>query len=212
MSRQVEELIAKELLKIGAVELNPKEPFIWASGLRSPIYTDNRLIISHPKTRNIVEQAMVDLIKSSFTDVEVIAGTATAGIPHASIIAHLLGLPLIYVRSSAKDHGKKNAIEGEFKKGAKVVMIEDLISTGGSVIQAAEAVQIAGGEVIGVTAIFDYMLKKSEEAFDKLPYSLESLTNYKTLVDIATKSPKLTNQKEILEAWYLDPVQWSEKF
>lgn len=212
MHKGVEETIAKELLRIGAIELNPTEPFTWASGLRSPIYTDNRLIISHPETRSIVEQAMADLIKREFPKVELVAGTATAGIPHASIIAHLLGLPMIYVRSSAKEHGKQNAIEGEFPKGAKVVMVEDLISTGGSVIQAANAVEAAGGEVIGVTAIFNYMLKQSKDAFSNLSYPLVTLTNYKALVEIATENPTLSAQKETLNAWYLDPVAWSENF
>lgn len=202
--------IAKALLKIKAVTLNPNNPYTWASGLKAPIYTDNRLIMSHPATRTVIEQTMVEVIQEEFKDVEVIAGTATAGIPHAAIIAHILGLPMIYIRSSAKGHGKQNAIEGEFISGAKVVMVEDLISTGGSVIQAADAVREAGGEVIGCLAIFNYLLKQSEENFSKVGYPLITLTNYKTLVDIATEEPELSNDKVTLEQWYKDPIKWSE--
>ena len=204
------EEIAKELLEIKAVTLNPKNPYTWASGLKAPIYTDNRLIMSHPATRTKIEQAMVEVIKAEFKDAEVIAGTATAGIPHAAIIAHILNLPMIYIRSSAKGHGKQNAIEGEFKSGAKVVMVEDLISTGGSVIQAADAVQEAGGEVIGCLAIFNYLMKQSEINFSKTSYPLITLTNYQTLVDVATETPALKNDKDTLEQWYKDPVKWSE--
>ena len=202
--------IAKALLKIKAVTLNPNNPYTWASGLKAPIYTDNRLIMSHPATRTEIEQAMVEVIQEEFKDVEVIAGTATAGIPHAAIIAHILGLPMIYIRSSAKGHGKQNAIEGEFISGAKVVMVEDLISTGGSVIQAADAVREAGGEVIGCLAIFNYLLKQSEENFSKVGYPLITLTNYQTLVDVATEDPELSNDKVTLEQWYKDPIKWSE--
>ncbi len=207
----IAEDIAKELLHIEAVTLNPKEPYTWASGLKAPIYTDNRLIVSHPAARNKVENAMVQAIREHFNEVEVIAGTATAGIPHAAIIAHLLNVPMIYVRSSAKAHGKRNAIEGALKPGAKVVMVEDLISTGGSVIQAADAVEDAGGEVIGCLAIFTYLLEQSTKNFKEAGYSLVTLTNYQTLVDIATVNPELAEYKETLEDWYKDPVLWSEK-
>ncbi len=202
--------IARELLKIKAVTLNPKKPYTWASGLKAPIYTDNRLIMSHPASRLKIEQALVETIEDQFKDAEVIAGTATAGIPHAAIIAHILGLPMIYIRSSAKGHGKQNAIEGEFKPGAKVVMVEDLISTGSSVIQAANAVEEAGGEVIGCLAIFNYLLKQSEENFGSLHYPLITLTNYQTLVDVATENPALSDHKETLSQWYQDPKKWSE--
>ncbi len=212
MLQTMEKEIAKELLKIQAVELNPKEPFTWSSGLRAPIYTDNRLIISHPVSRTMIEQALVSLIKNCFSDVEVIAGTATAGIPHASIIAHLLEIPMIYVRSSAKSHGKQNAIEGTFRPGAKVVMVEDLVSTGGSVISAAEAVEEAGGEVIGCVAIFNYLLSQGAEAFEKVPYPLYTLTNYKTLVEVATEDPELMAYRETLEQWYKNPKDWSKQF
>ena len=207
---QTEE-IAKALLDIQAVTLNPSNPFTWTSGLKAPIYTDNRLIMSHPATRTQIEQAMVETIKNEFSEAEVIAGTATAGIPHAAIVAHILNLPMIYVRSSAKGHGKQNAIEGEFKKGAKVLMVEDLISTGGSVIQAAEAVQEAGGEVVGCLAIFNYLMKQSEENFRQTSYPLITLTNYQILVDVATADPALIHERETLEQWYKDPIKWSEE-
>lgn len=209
MTSRAEE-IAKELLNIKAVTLNPKNPYIWASGLKAPIYTDNRLIMSHPATRTKVEQAMVEVIQTEFKEAEVIAGTATAGIPHSAIIAHILGLPMIYIRSNAKGHGKQNVIEGEFKPGAKVVMIEDLISTGSSVIQAANAVEEAGGEVIGCLAIFNYLLKQSELNFSEAGYPLITLTNYQTLVEVATESPALKNDRDTLEQWYIDPINWSE--
>lgn len=212
MVKSFEEDIARELLAIQAVELNPKDPFTWASGLRSPIYTDNRLIISYPKSRAKIENALVSLIKEKFADVDVIAGTATAGIPHASIIAHILELSMIYVRSSAKEHGKQNAIEGEFKPGAKVVMVEDLISTGGSVIQAAESVEQAGGEVIGCVSIFNYLLTQGKEAFEQVDYPLYSLTNYQTLIEVATEKPELMAYKDTLEQWYKNPQEWSEEF
>lgn len=212
MTNNIAKEIASDLLEISAVELKPENPFTWASGLRSPIYTDNRLIISHPETRNRVEEAMAKRIREEFPDVEVIAGTATAGIPHASIIAHLLGLPMIYVRSSAKDHGKENAIEGELKAGTKVVMVEDLISTGKSVIQAAEAVEKTGAEVVGCMAIFTYLMKQSEVAFSETTYPLVTLTDYQTLIDVATEDPTLNQYKETLEQWYQDPAKWSEQF
>lgn len=212
MTESVAKDIAQELLKIGAVELNPKNPFTWTSGLRAPIYTDNRLIISHPQSRNKVENALADSIRREFPEAEVIAGTATAGIPHASIIAHLLDLPMIYVRSNAKSYGKKNAIEGDLNKGTKIVMVEDLISTGKSVIQAAEEVQKAGAEVVGCVAIFNYLLHKSEVAFEKVNYPLVTLTNYQTLVNVATENPDLKQYKDTLEQWYQDPVTWSKEF
>lgn len=212
MLKQFEEDIARELLEIQAVELKPQDPFTWASGLRAPIYTDNRLIMSYPKARIKIENALVTIIKEKFADVEVIAGTATAGIPHASIIAHILDLPMVYVRSSAKGHGKQHAIEGKFEPGAKVVMVEDLISTGGSVIQAAKSVEQAGGEVIGCLAIFNYLLSQGKEAFEQVDYSLYSLTNYQTLIEVATEKPELMAYKEILEQWYKNPKAWSEQF
>lgn len=201
--------VARKLLEIEAVSLSPQEPFTWTSGLRTPIYCDNRLIISYPNVRTFIENEFVALIERNYPDVEVIAGTATAGIPHAAIIADKMNLPLIYVRSSKKGHGKHNAIEGRVEPGQKVVMVEDLISTGGSVIDAAEKVTEAGAEVLGCVAIFNYLLPKGVEAFEKQPYDLHTLTNYPTLIEVATENEELLPFKETLNDWYQDPVKWS---
>lgn len=201
--------IAIELLQIGAVSLNPNQPYTWASGLKSPIYCDNRLIMSYPNTRLKIEHALANLIQIHFSNVDIIAGTATAGIPHAAIVAHLLNKPMIYVRSSAKDHGKQNAIEGALFDGANVVMIEDLISTGKSVIQAANAVELAGGNIVGCVAIFNYLLEAGQVAFQQMHYPLVTLTDYQTLIEHATKDHTLAPYKETLESWYKDPTAWS---
>lgn len=202
--------IADILLEIGAVSLNPMQPFTWASGLKTPIYCDNRLIISHPAARQKVEQALADLILAEFPEVDVIAGTATADIPHAAIVAHLLNKPMIYVRSSAKAHGKQSAIEGQLEAGQTVVMIEDLISTGGSVIQAADTVTAAGGKVLGVCAIFNYLLAKGKDAFAATEFPLHTLTDYKILIDQAVQNENLAAHRETLEQWYQDPQAWSQ--
>lgn len=212
MTNTVAKEVAHTLLEIKAVSLSPAKPFTWASGLKSPIYCDNRLIMSFPEARTKIEHALADMIKNEFPDVEVIAGTATAGIPHAAIVADILNLPMIYVRSSAKDHGKQNAIEGQLLKGQKVVMIEDLISTGGSVIEAADKVEEAGGELLACVAIFNYLLQRGKEAFAKKAYPLKTLTNYQVLVEEAVTKPELKDYKSTLEEWYLDPVAWSEKY
>lgn len=209
---QYENIIAKTLLEINAVSLNPSNPYTWASGLKSPIYCDNRLTISHPTARNLIEKSLADLIINNFKDVDVIAGTATAGIPHAAIIAHLLNKPMIYVRSSHKDHGKKNAIEGALQPGQKVVMVEDLISTGKSVIQAAKMVEENGGEIIGVVAIFNYLLEIGKTAFDNSGYTLLTLTHYLALLDEALQDSDLKPFEDTLKDWYKDPKQWSENF
>ncbi|MBF6625411.1 orotate phosphoribosyltransferase [Aerococcaceae bacterium zg-BR9] len=207
----MEQLIATYLLNIGAVNLNPQEPYTWTSGLKAPIYCDNRLIISHPDVRLEIAQAMVQVIKKQFPDVEVIAGTATAGIPHAALVAHLLHLPMVYVRSSAKAHGTKSAIEGRLDKGSKVVMIEDLISTGKSVIQAANFVKAEGAEVLGCVAIFNYLLATGQQAFEQCQLPLYTLSNYRALIEVATQQASLSQYKATLEKWYQDPVAWSEQ-
>ena len=155
--------IARGLLSIGAVFLRPQEPFIWASGIKSPIYCDNRLILTAPAVRDTVEQAIADTVRREYPEAEVLMGTATAGIAHAAIAAHLLGLPMGYVRSGNKDHGRKNRIEGRLDRGEKVVVIEDLISTGGSVIDTVDALREAGAEVLGVVSIFTYGMQKGLE-------------------------------------------------
>ena len=152
--------IAEDLLRIGAVFLRPDEPFIWASGIKSPVYCDNRLTLSAPDVRNDVETGLAELIKTYYPDVQSLMGTSTAGIAHAAITAHLMGLPMGYVRSGAKDHGRKNQIEGRLEKGDRVVVVEDLISTGGSVLEVVDILRRAGADVLGVVSIFTYGMKK----------------------------------------------------
>ncbi|MDK6805687.1 orotate phosphoribosyltransferase [Aerococcus sp. UMB7834] len=204
------EKIAQALLDIHAISLRPNQPFTWTSGLKSPIYCDNRLTISHPEVRQLLIDGFLATIKDKCPDIEVVAGTATAGIPHAAFIAQALGLPMIYVRDKAKGHGKQNAIEGEFEKGTKVLMVEDLISTGGSVIHAAHQVQEAGGEVVAALAIFNYLLPASREAFAKEDFPLYTLSDFKTLIPIAAKEdPEVEAARDVLEQWYQDPQAWT---
>ena len=177
--------IAKILLKLKAVTLSPEDPYTWASGIKSPIYCDNRLTLSYPEDRNTVEKGLVDLIKEEYPGVQYIMGTATAGIPHAAIIADKMGLPMGFVRSSNKDHGKQNKIEGARIEGAKVVVIEDLFSTGGSSIEAAKALEEVGYEVLGIVSIFTYNMKNAEENFKAAGFKHHSLTNFDELIEVA---------------------------
>lgn len=177
--------IARELLKIGAVFLRPEAPFTWASGIKSPVYCDNRLILTAPDARSIVEAALAGTIRREFPDAEVLMGTATAGIAHAAIAGHLLGLPMGYVRSGAKDHGRQNQIEGRLAKGEKAVVVEDLISTGGSVLAAVEALREAGAEVLGVVSIFTYNMKKGKERLAEAGVRAVSLTDFDAVAEVA---------------------------
>ena len=177
--------IARHLLEIGAVFLRPEEPFTWASGIKSPIYTDNRLILTAPEARERVESKLAFIIKKEFPDVEVLMGTATAGIAHAAIAAHLMGLPMGYVRSGAKDHGRQNRIEGKLTPGQKVVVVEDLISTGGSVITTVEALREAGAEVLGVVSIFTYGMQRGKDALEAAGIKAVSLTNLDAVAAVA---------------------------
>lgn len=177
--------LARELLKIGAVFLRPEEPFTWASGIKSPVYCDNRLILTAPDARNIVEAALAGTIRREFPEAEVLMGTATAGIAHAAIAGHLLGLPMGYVRSGAKDHGRQNRIEGRLEKGEKAVVIEDLISTGGSVLTAVEALREAGAEVLGVVSIFTYNMQKGKERLAEAGIRALSLTDFDAVAEVA---------------------------
>lgn len=198
----MKEIIAKHLLSIGAVELRPNEPFTWTSGIKSPIYCDNRLTLSYPKVRKEIANGMFQLIKANFPSVQVIAGTATAGIPHAAWVADLMDLPMSYVRTSVKGHGKQNQIEGNIHLGEKVVVIEDLISTGKSSIAAVEAIQAAGAEVLGVVGIFSYGFEQAEKAFAELQIPFVTLSNYKTLIQVAQAEGKLTKEElSQLESW-----------
>lgn len=177
--------IASDLLDIKAVYLQPEEPFTWASGIKSPIYTDNRITLSYPETRSLIENGFVEVIREHFPEVEVIAGTATAGIPHGAIIADKMNLPFSYIRSKPKDHGAGNQIEGRVIKGQKMVIIEDLISTGGSVLEAVKAAQAVGIDVLGVVAIFTYELPKAQVNFEEANVKLVTLSNYSELIKVA---------------------------
>lgn len=190
--------IAEQLLEIKAVFLQPNDPFTWSSGLKSPIYCDNRLTLSYPKVRKNIASGLAGLIKEKFPETEVVAGTATAGIPHAAWVSELLDLPMAYVRSKAKAHGKGNQIEGKVEKGQKVVVVEDLISTGGSVITAVNSLREAGCEVLGVVAIFTYELPKGKELLGEAEITAYSLTDYTSLLDVAQK--KAIFKKEIWQA------------
>lgn len=177
--------IARHLLEIGAVELRPHEPFTWASGIKSPIYCDNRLTMSFPAVRKDISKGLAELIRTQYPDCEVVAGTATAGIPHAAWVSNELDLPMIYVRSKPKGHGQSNMIEGKIETGKKVVVVEDLISKGGSVLQAATALQEAGFEVLGIVAIFTYDLPQSVEAIHRAGFTFHTLTNFPALIQEA---------------------------
>lgn len=180
-------LIAKDLLKIKAVFFRPDEPFTWASGIKSPVYCDNRLILTAPEVRNDVENAMAQLIKENYPDAEVLMGTSTAGIAHAAITASILSMPMGYVRSGAKDHGRQNQIEGRLEPGQKVVVVEDLISTGGSVIEVVNALRDAGAEVIGIASIFTYGMAKGLEKLAAADVKNISLTNFDTVAETAAE-------------------------
>lgn len=179
--------IAKGLLKIQAVFLRPNEPFTWASGIKSPIYCDNRLILTDPEVRNTVENEMARVVKEKYPECEKLMGTSTAGIAHAAIAAHILDMPMGYVRGSAKTHGRNNRIEGKLEKGDKVVVIEDLISTGGSSIEVVEALREAGSDVLGVISIFTYNTKKADEKFAEANVEKYSLCSVETMIDTAVE-------------------------
>lgn len=201
--------IAEALLQIEAVTLSPTEPYTWSSGLKSPIYCDNRLTLSFPKVRQVIVDGLVKSVNP--TEVDVIAGTATAGIPHGALLADRLGLPFIYVRSSAKGHGKGNQIEGRFEAGARVLVIEDLLSTGMSSIDAALAIREAGGEVTGIQAIFSYGLPVLEKNLADANLSATSLTTFSELIEVA-ESTGVLNRSELdsLRDWQEDPRAWSD--
>ncbi|MCI6968989.1 MAG: orotate phosphoribosyltransferase [Oscillospiraceae bacterium] len=179
--------IAKDLLKIQAVFLSPDKPFTWASGIKSPVYCDNRLTLTAPEVRTDVETGLKELIEENYPEAEVLMGTSTAGIAHAAITAHLMNLPMGYVRSGNKDHGRQNRIEGKLKKGQKVVVVEDLISTGGSVIEVVDALREAGAEVLGIVSIFTYGMKKGLERLDAADVKNVSLTNLDVLSEVAAQ-------------------------
>lgn len=206
--------IANHLLSIGAVHLQPNDPFTWTSGIKSPIYCDNRLTLSYPHVRQDIIKEFVQLIEKHVTEVDVIAGTATAGIPHAALLSDALHLPMVYVRGSAKEHGRQNQIEGNIEKGQKVVLVEDLISTGGSVLQAAAALEQAGAEVVAIVAIFSYEFTEAAQAFKQKQIPTYILTTYSTLLQVAEQNGTLSpEEKKRLVLWRENPKAntWMEK-
>ena len=202
--------VAEYLLEIKAVVLNPNDPFTWASGLKSPIYCDNRKTLSYPKVRNFIKTAFVDIIADEFKEADVIAGVATAGIPHGVLIADVINKPFVYVRDKPKGHGLENLIEGKLEQGQRVVVIEDLISTGGSSLKAVTALKGAGAEVLGLGAIFTYGFQKAVDVFAEADCKFFTLSDYPTLLEIAVKLDYVkTEEKETLSKWYKDPAEWS---
>ena len=210
----MEKQIAKDLLDIQAVFLRPNEPFTWASGIKSPIYCDNRLTLSYPKVRKDIEEGLAKLVKEYYPDAECLMGTATAGIAHAALAADILDLPMGYVRGGSKSHGRNNRIEGLVKPGMKVVVVEDLISTGGSSLECVDALREAGCEVLGMIAIFTYQLAKATVNFENKNCSFHTLTNYDTLVGVAVENNYIKPEDlEKLKAWKVDPSDesWMNK-
>ena len=193
--------VAKNLLKIKAVFLKPNDPFTWASGIKSPIYCDNRLTLSYPEVRRVVENGLAQTIKEKFPTVEVIEGTSTAGIAHAAIVSEILGLPMGYVRGGAKDHGRGNQIEGIIPEGKNVVVVEDLISTAGSSLEVVDVLKAAGANVLGIVSIFTYGLQKGLERLNNANVINYSLSNFETLVDVAAKENYISNEdiKKVLK-------------
>ena len=202
----LEREIAHDLLSIGAVFLRPDEPFTWASGIKSPIYCDNRLTLTAPAVRTDVEEGLVELIRTHYPDVEVLMGTSTAGIAHAAIVGHLMDLPMGYVRSGNKDHGRQNRIEGKLEKGQKVVVVEDLISTGGSCIEVVEALREAGAEVLGIVSIYTYGMQKGLDRLAAAHVRNVSLTNFDVTVEVAAEEGYIRPEdKERLIAFRNNP-------
>ncbi|GIP20448.1 orotate phosphoribosyltransferase [Paenibacillus sp. J22TS3] len=209
--QEIESKIAESLLDIGAVALRPHQPFTWTSGIKSPIYCDNRLTMSYPEVRDLIAESFATLIREQYPDTDVIAGTATAGIPHAAFVSQKLGLPMAYVRDKAKGHGKENQIEGLIAEGQKVIVIEDLISTGGSSIKAAQAVKEAGAEPLAVLAIFSYQLDKAVQGFDEAGIHVESLSNYSALIRVAAAKGTIQEQDlQLLQSWRENPAAFGQ--
>ena len=206
MNTDIKRTIANDLLSIGAVFLRPDEPFTWASGIKSPIYCDNRLTLTAPEVRTHVEEGLAELIRTHYPDVEVLMGTSTAGIAHAAIVGHIMGLPMGYVRSGNKDHGRQNRIEGRLEPGQKVVVVEDLISTAGSCIEVVEALRDAGAEVLGIVSIFTYGLRKGLERLESANVVNHSLSNFETVCEVAAEEGRIKQQDiDRLKRFCADP-------
>lgn len=203
--------VTKKLLQINTIKIQPSNPFTWASGWNSPIYCDNRKILSYPEIRDYVCEQFTKLVKELYPEAEVIAGVATGAIAHGVLVAEKLGLPFVYVRSKPKDHGLENLIEGDLKPGQKIVVIEDLVSTGGSSIKAAEALQNFGGDVLGMLAIFSYNFDVATDNFKQAGIKLDTLSNYQFLVDLALKEGNIQeDQLESLNSWREKPEVWGK--
>ena len=204
--------IAVKLLQIKAIIINPQNPFTWASGLRSPIYCDNRVTLSYPEIRSFIKQAFVEKIRQ-FAPFNAVVGVATAGIPHGALLADRLGLPFAYVRSKAKEHGRQNQLEGRIDENARVVLIEDLISTGGSSIKAAQALQDLGYEVAGILSIFDYKLDISKTNFKKAKIEYDSLSHFPKLLEVSLENQYIKEEDyKFLRSWNSNPEKWSDEF
>lgn len=209
---EVAQKIAESLLQIKAIKLQPQKPFTWASGLKSPIYCDNRVALSHPAIRTYIRQKLAEVVQDSFGSVEMISGVATAGIPQGVLVAQDLGLPFSYVRSESKDHGRQNRIEGEVIGGQRVVVIEDLISTGKSSLKAVEALREAGCNVVGLVSIFTYGFAEATKNFEENKCESISLCDYNTLLEVASKYNYIHHDDmELLRSWREDPAGWGEK-
>ena len=207
--KKVERLLAEKLLKISAIILQVDNPFTWASGWNSPIYTDNRKTLSYPEIRSFIKIELARLIMEQFKDADVVAGVATGAIAQGALVADLLGLPFVYVRSTPKDHGLENLIEGNLKPGQKVVVIEDLISTGGSSLKAVEALRTAGAEVVGMAALFTYGFPTAEENFEKAGVKLLTLSNYNAMIEAALATNYIKESDvDTLKEWRQDPANW----
>ena len=205
----IERKVAKYLLEIGAVKLSPDKPFTWASGWQSPIYCDNRKALSYPEIRKDICENIIYTIKQNFPDVQVIAGVATGAIAYGAIVAEMMGKPFIYVRSKPKDHGMGNQVEGDLKEGQNVVVVEDLISTGGSSLGAVKALSQAGAYVLGMVAIFSYNFTQSRRAFEKSSVELHTLSHYETLIEVALENGYIKEEDvEMLKEWRYSPETW----
>ncbi len=207
--KALDKIFAEKLLKIKAIKLQPENPFTWASGWKSPFYCDNRKTLSYPDLRTFVKTELTRVIMENFDEVDAIAGVATGAIPQGALVADLLNKPFVYVRSKPKDHGLENLIEGELRPGMKVVVVEDLISTGGSSLKAVDAIRNNGCEVIGMVASYTYGFDAAKEAFQKAQVKLVTLTNYEAVLEVALKTGYITEpQVAVLNAWRKNPAQW----
>lgn len=208
--KDLDQLLAEKLLSISAIKLQPSIPFVWASGWNSPIYTDNRKTLSYPEVRNFIKVELSRLIAENFNEAEVVAGVATGAIAQGALVADTLSLPFVYIRSTPKDHGLENLIEGNIKPGQKVVIVEDLVSTGKSSLKAAQAVRDAGAEVVGMVAIFTYEFPQAAEAFKKAGIKLLTISNYSAMVNAAVKANYIKAEDvETLKQWREDPANWT---